>query len=902
MILMPLLVLGFYALQLDCSNISNALTDTRTTDLNITKDAVNLGDQLMMAGIIIAEVSSNVILQKLGAPIWLTGQVLVWGTIALAQAWVTNVHSFFATCFLLGFCEAGFRNYFATATGSLIAAGVLQMGGLAGLAVVGIFTPLVFVVFILLLPRSPIHTKPIHGCFDLFTSCEREIMHDRTYQEDIFKTEAHVKITLRGVVTALTTYRIWIHTILNLVSLASKGGLQLCSPTIIRSLGFSKINSNLLNSVSSFLVVFLSFAMAWASDKTKQRGLWCMAAFLWSITFGGALFGPTDKDKWTKYVLFTLLSSGNALFQGLNDAWLSINARSPETGSIGLAMVVVGSNAVTKPPHNKPTTSPLLFSLFSLTPKATSPVSFLINISSFWVLVMYRMYNRDGTGNNPSRSLRDLLPLSIPKKRKPKMSEKPSRLLSCPIEIQLHVLEFVPREGLVALSCVNKHLASITQPVLHRDVDVNCPRVSFQHHAAPLVLVLRTLLSRPDLAQAVQHLRFDGYDFVERRLNQLPTTPIFHLTDEDKLKAVQFIKALDLYQGLDWAKAFLKGQVDSLVSLMVALTPKVRSIYLGEFFSVEICYLRMLLSPENFGTPGGSNVHKFEHLRHVTVDNPCATYYHTRFYFNDVYQDFFRLLRLESLSISGSYPESSRPFAISTKLEHLRCLNLERISGAELGRILSIAPNLKELKYTYAWYPLTTMDTAHEQILDMKTLCSSLEGHRQKLEKLELLARDDGDVLAEEPDITCWPLILQGSFLKLHDFSNLRTLAAPWIFIAGPSKGEHPSPLRHVIPKSVVQLTLTDDLCLQPYWKWEPEEICEMVTNYWHDLKDTKTALATMFLVGPLFSSLFIEDELHSARQLARSAGVNFWPVELTIDKSDALRAAKERARRYGPP
>ncbi|KAH7240827.1 major facilitator superfamily domain-containing protein [Fusarium redolens] len=378
MILMPLLVLGFYALQLDRSNISNALTDTLTTDLNMTKDDVNLGDQLMMAGIIIAEIPSNIILQKLGAPIWLTGQVLIWGTVALAQAWVTNVHSFFATRFLLGFFEAGFipggqymlalfyrekelalrtsifyfGNYFATATGSLIAAGVLQMGGIAGLAgwqwlfiIEGIFTLVVFFIFILLLPRSPMHTKPIHGRFDLFTSREREIMHDRIYQEDISKTEAHANITFRGVIAALTDYRIWIHTVLNVVSLAPKGGLQLYGPTIIRSLGFSKINSNLLNSVSSFLVVFLSFAIAWASDKTKQRGLWCVVAFLWSITFGGALFGSTDKDKWTKYALFTLLSSGNALSQGLNDAWLSINTRSAEKRSIGLALVVIGSNA-----------------------------------------------------------------------------------------------------------------------------------------------------------------------------------------------------------------------------------------------------------------------------------------------------------------------------------------------------------------------------------------------------------------------------------------------------------------------------------------------------------------------------------------------------------------------------
>ncbi|KAF5601688.1 DNA mismatch repair [Fusarium subglutinans] len=517
---------------------------------------------------------------------------------------------------------------------------------------------------------------------------------------------------------------------------------------------------------------------------------------------------------------------------------------------------------------------------------------------------MDRVFKRDGTCNTRIRSSDAMPLLYVPKKRKPKMSEKPSRLLACPIEIQLHVLEFVPREGLVALSRVNKHLASIAQPVLHRELDVNCPRVNFKRHSAPLVLVLRTLLSRPDLAQAVQHLRLDGYDFVERRLNQLPTTPIFHLSDDDKLKAVQFIRALDLYQGLDWAKAFLKGQVDSLVSLLVALTPRVRSIYLGEFFSVEICYLRMLLHPESFGNPEGSNVHKFEHLRHVTVDNHCATYHHTRFDFNTVYQTFFHLRMLESLSISGSFPENLSAFTIPAKLEHLKRMDLKRIGEAELGRILSMAPNLKELKYTYAWYPLKNMDSTHEQTLDMKTLCGSLEGHRQKLEKLELLALDDGDVLAEEPDIACRPLTLQGSFLKLHDFSNLRSLAAPWIFIAGPSKGEHSSPLHRLIPKSVVQLTLTDDLCLQPYWDWGPEEVSGMLTDYWDDLKDTKTALTTMFLVGPLLSKLFTQDKLHVhvSRQLAGSAGVTLLSVELTIDNRDALRAAEERARRYGSP
>lgn len=159
-ILMPLLVLGFFVLQLDRNNISNALTDTLTEDLGITSDEVNLGNQLQLIGIIVAEIPSNLVLQKIGARVWLTAQVLLWGSIALGQTWISGKDSFYATRFLLGLFEAGyipgaqyilalfykreelalrtavfyFGNYLATATGSLIAAGVLQMGGLQGIA------------------------------------------------------------------------------------------------------------------------------------------------------------------------------------------------------------------------------------------------------------------------------------------------------------------------------------------------------------------------------------------------------------------------------------------------------------------------------------------------------------------------------------------------------------------------------------------------------------------------------------------------------------------------------------------------------------------------------------------------------------------------------------------------
>ncbi|GJD03087.1 alternative sulfate transporter [Colletotrichum higginsianum] len=351
---MPLLVAGFFVLQLDRSNISNAMTDTITQDLNITRDDVNVGSQLMLAGIVIAEIPSNFVLQRVGAPVWLTFQMGVWGTIALTQSWCTNIHSFLATRFLLGFFEGGyipggqymlalfytreelalrtavfyFGNYSATATGSLIAAGVLNMAGIMGLS-----------------GWQWLFITPVHGYFDFFTPEERRILRTRIIADDESKGADRAHMTLKTLVQALTDHRIWLHMLLNVVSLAPKGGLQLYGPNIIKGLGFSRTNANLLNAVSSVLVIALSWGISFASDHTRWRGPWCIVAFSWSVIFAGVLYGlPEGSGRWTHYAIFTLLSGGNALAQGLNDAWVSINAVNPSKRSIGLAMAVIGSN------------------------------------------------------------------------------------------------------------------------------------------------------------------------------------------------------------------------------------------------------------------------------------------------------------------------------------------------------------------------------------------------------------------------------------------------------------------------------------------------------------------------------------------------------------------------------
>lgn len=59
-----LLFLGLLMFQLDRMNLASALTGGFATDINISQDTINLGNQLMFMGIVVLEIPSNMLLQK----------------------------------------------------------------------------------------------------------------------------------------------------------------------------------------------------------------------------------------------------------------------------------------------------------------------------------------------------------------------------------------------------------------------------------------------------------------------------------------------------------------------------------------------------------------------------------------------------------------------------------------------------------------------------------------------------------------------------------------------------------------------------------------------------------------------------------------------------------------------
>ncbi|RGP64271.1 hypothetical protein FSPOR_8091 [Fusarium sporotrichioides] len=381
LVLLGNLMLGFFALQLDKTNHSSAITTTFVKDIGITNNIVNNGNQLLLAAIVIFEIPSNMMLAKFGAPTWLTSQCFSWGLVATFQAFINNKASFYATRFLLGLFEAGYlagalvvigmfytkeeialrmtvlytANYVAAGTSSLIAAGIFNLDGHSGLEdwqwlflIDGIFTVIVSFSFLFLLPRAPSWTRPLINipALDAFTDREREIMSRRITNEDGGRgVELSSITTMEAIRYLYKNYFIWIHAVIAFISLVPKGGLLLYDPTIVKNLGFDKFKANILVSVCNYALVVLALIAAWVSDRVKLRGPICFICTSYVLIMAGVQYSLVlNTDKWAKYAVFVLFMAGNATFQGINSAWLSSNVRDTKALCVGQALVVMGAN------------------------------------------------------------------------------------------------------------------------------------------------------------------------------------------------------------------------------------------------------------------------------------------------------------------------------------------------------------------------------------------------------------------------------------------------------------------------------------------------------------------------------------------------------------------------------
>ena len=105
--LLPFAVLCYILAYIDRINVSFAGLTMRD-DIGMSAATFGFAVGMFYWGYFIFEVPSNVILEKIGARIWIARIMITWGILAAATAFVKDSTSFGIVRFLLGVAEAGF--------------------------------------------------------------------------------------------------------------------------------------------------------------------------------------------------------------------------------------------------------------------------------------------------------------------------------------------------------------------------------------------------------------------------------------------------------------------------------------------------------------------------------------------------------------------------------------------------------------------------------------------------------------------------------------------------------------------------------------------------------------------------------------------------------------------------
>jgi ACS family tartrate transporter-like MFS transporter len=306
--LLPLLMLGYFCAYLDRVNVGMAAS-TMNQQLGFSSAMFGFGAGLFFIGYFVAEIPSNLILNKYGARRWIARILITWGIISGLTAFVWNDWSFYTIRLLLGLAEAGFfpgvvlyltwwfpAHYrtrmmamfyssvvISNIVGQPISGLLLHLDGILGLhgwqwlflteAVPSVVMSWVFWRLLTDRPADAVWLRPE----------QRAWLTERLASEQA-EREAIRKFSLAG---AFAEPKIWLLTVAYIGLNASNYGVLFFLPLIVKGLG---VSTNMIGVVSALPFVFALVAMniwGWHSDHTGER-TWHIAGPCFVIAGGMA--------------------------------------------------------------------------------------------------------------------------------------------------------------------------------------------------------------------------------------------------------------------------------------------------------------------------------------------------------------------------------------------------------------------------------------------------------------------------------------------------------------------------------------------------------------------------------------------------------------------------------------
>lgn len=358
--LIPFLFVCYIISFLDRVNVGFAALQMNE-DLGFSDAVYGLGAGIFFIGYFIFEVPSNLILERVGARVWIARIMITWGIISAAMFLVTGPVSFYTLRFLLGVAEAGFfpgiilyltywfparqrAKMVALFMTAVAMAGVIG-GPLSGflLTLDGVFfglagwqamfiaegVPAVLVGLVVLayLPDRPAQAGWLEPE-------EKRWLEDSLARENRIKSD-HGEYTVRR---AMTNGKVWILCFVYFGIVTSLYGISFWLPTIISE--FSGLGDFLVGTLSAIPYIAAAVGMvvfAWHSDRTGERR-WHVAVPAALGAAGLALTGAVGGSATLQMVVLTLAALG--IYSCLGTFWTLPTAfLSGTAAAAGIALI-----------------------------------------------------------------------------------------------------------------------------------------------------------------------------------------------------------------------------------------------------------------------------------------------------------------------------------------------------------------------------------------------------------------------------------------------------------------------------------------------------------------------------------------------------------------------------------
>jgi ACS family tartrate transporter-like MFS transporter len=332
--LVPLILAMYIASFLNRVNAGFAAL-TMNHDLGFSPQVYGWGVGAFFWGYFLCEVPSNLILEKVGARLWLSRIMITWALVSMANAFVQGAVSFFVVRFALGVAEAGFypgillyfTYWFPAATrarilalfcmgipvsniiGSPLSSWLLgvEAGGLHGwqwmYLLEAIPTLLLGFVVLRALPDSPAKA-------DWLTPHEKEVVLARLAADP--KSEVH------GLGEMFRDWRVWALIVPDFTIVFCIYALGLWMPQMVHAMGYSVRQTGYILMIPYSVSLLILWGIGVSSDRTGRRTLhFSLSALLTALGFLIAALGQGNP---VIVISGFCLAAGGA-YSGLSTFW-----------------------------------------------------------------------------------------------------------------------------------------------------------------------------------------------------------------------------------------------------------------------------------------------------------------------------------------------------------------------------------------------------------------------------------------------------------------------------------------------------------------------------------------------------------------------------------------------------